>query len=52
MNVNLKQNINMKREQQQDLSITEIESQLKQFQEKYEVLLREIDTNRQSQIDG
>jgi len=42
----------MRREQQQDLSITEIESQLKQFQAKYEVLLREIDTNRQSQNDG
>jgi len=28
------------------MSINEIEGQLRQFQAKYEVLLREIDTNR------
>ena len=31
---------------QRELSINEIEGQLRQFQAKYEVLLREIDTNR------
>jgi hypothetical protein len=31
---------------QREMSINEIEGQLRQFQAKYEVLLREIDTNR------